>query len=284
MIQYILLFTILILLVVAIFGIYKYSPKKTSTVTKKTNKQVGKPIILDSCSVIDGRVVELAKLGFLNNEVIVPEFILKELQLLADGRDSHKRERARFGLHVIQELQDAKGVDVTINHTDPDKDVVDDKLVALAKDLSADLYTTDYNLNQVASIDGVTVLNVNELAHALRPEILPGETVKISILQSGTNKDQGVGYLDDGTMVVVDGAIKDIGKIIEAKISKSHQTAAGKMLFAQKVQTNQPVPATKPEKKVSTIKARINKPNPQKRHYSKKPYNNNRRPAKKIGS
>jgi uncharacterized protein YacL len=170
----------------------------------------------------------------------VPEFIVKELQFLADGNDSHKRERSRYGLQVVQELQVLNNIEVTIDRYNPDKRTVDEKLVVLAKKQNADLYTTDYNLNQVANIEGVTVLNVNELAHALRPVVLPGEDMEVIIKQSGTNKDQGVGYLDDGTMVVVDNAVKDIGKSIKINVQKSHQTVAGKMLFAKKVGQSKP--------------------------------------------
>ncbi len=210
-------------------------------VYKKPRKKITQPpggassVILDSCALIDGRVIELAKIGFMPKKIIVPQFIVKELQLLADGRDSYKRERARFGLNVVQQLQNDAELDVTIDETQPGKVTTDENLVALAKLTSAELFTTDYNLNQVATIEGVTVLNVNELAHAVRPVALPGETAHVTILQSGTNRDQGVGYLDDGTMVVVDGAIKDIGKSIQVTINKSHQTVAGKMLFAKKV-------------------------------------------------
>jgi uncharacterized protein YacL len=223
---------ILLILLVLIYGVF--SSRKASP---KAVKGMKSSVVLDSCAVIDGRVVELAKLGFLPGNVIVPEFIVKELQLLADGRDAHKRERSRYGLQVIQELQALSNLNIIIDKLDPNKHTVDEKLVQLAKDRSADLYTTDYNLNQVASIVGVTVLNVNELAHALRPVVLPGEVIDIVIKQSGTNKDQGVGYLDDGTMVVVDNAIKDIGKKITINVGKSHQTVAGKMLFATKVIT-----------------------------------------------
>lgn len=207
---------------------------------KSNNKRLSeqRSIILDSCALIDGRVVELAKIGFLPTSIIIPNFIVKELQLLADGRDSYKRERARFGLQIVQQLQAEAGLNVVINQQTPDSDTTDEKLVVLAKNLGASLFTTDYNLNQVATIEGVQVLNINELAHALRPTALPGETAMITILQSGTNKDQGVGYMEDGTMLVVDGAVKDIGKTIKVEITKSHQTVAGKMLFAKKVATD----------------------------------------------
>ena len=174
-------------------------------------------IILDSCALIDGRVVELVKNGFIADDLIIPQFILNELQLLADGNDGHKRERARFGLDIAHELQDtAFNARVTIDRT-PFENVptTDDKLIHLAKKLEAYLYTTDYNLSKVAAIEGVGVLNVNELSQAIRPIALPGETLKIKIVQKGSNPNQGVGYLDDGTMIVVEGAARYTGKVVD---------------------------------------------------------------------
>lgn len=229
----IILIGIIIIIILLVVG--RKGDRSIKTIDKKTT---GGAVILDSCALIDGRVVELAKLGFIHQQLVVPNFIILELQMLADGRDAHKRERARFGLQVVQQLQAIDGVDVHVEQLNPDKPTVDEKLVALAKQYEAQLFTTDYNLNQVASIDGVTVLNVNELAHSLRPVVLPGEELDISITQAGTNRDQGVGYLEDGTMIVVDGAIRDIGKRIKVHITKSHQTVAGKMLFAKKISSN----------------------------------------------
>jgi len=154
--------------------------------------------------------------------------------MLADGSDSRKRARARYGLDVIKELQNSPNCKVTINKMLlNDVMQTDDKLVKLAKKLNTPLYTTDYNLNKVAEISGVTVLNVNELAQQLRPEILPGEQATIKLVQKGSNQMQAVGYLDDGTMVVVNNGVKLIGKTIQVEISRSLQTAAGKMLFAE---------------------------------------------------
>ncbi len=215
--------------------------------------------LLDSCSVIDGRILELAKAGFIPAKLVVPEFILAELQLLADGSDAHKRERARFGLEVIQQLQQENNTSLEISRTKIQADTTDDRLVKLAKSIGADLYTTDYNLNQVASIEGVRVLNVNELAHALRPIALPGEEMEVKIIQAGSNRNQGVGYLEDGTMIVVDNAIRDIGKKLKVKISRTHQTVAGKMLFAQKMfdtqteRMSQTVTKTKTSKRIYKI-------------------------------
>lgn len=219
--------TIVIIILAGVI-IYKIKPN-----TARPGKS--RAVILDSCALIDGRVVELARAGFLPESLLVPQFILAELQLLADGNDSHKRERARFGLEIVQQLQKEPGLHVEIARDMVTAKTTDEKLVLLAKKLGADLFTTDFNLNQVASIEGVKVLNINELSHAMRPVALPGEDFEIKIVQAGSNRDQGVGYLEDGTMVVVDNARRDIGGTINVKVTKSHQTVAGKMLFGQKV-------------------------------------------------
>jgi uncharacterized protein YacL len=209
-------------------------------VSQKTGKFTGffgkreAGIILDSCALIDGRIVEIVNSGFVKDELIIPQFILNELQLLADGSDSHKRERARFGLDIAHQLQDAAPNPVTIDRSVfTETKAVDDMLVLLAKKLNARLYTTDYNLGKVAAVEGVQVLNVNDLAQRLRPITLPGETLDIKIIQRGSNRDQGVGYLEDGTMIVVDGAIKYVGKIVPVTVMRMHQTVAGKMVFGQ---------------------------------------------------
>lgn len=203
-------------------------PIKTS-IGNKNNK-----LILDSCGLIDGRITELSTAGFIKSQLIVPEFVLKELQFLADGSDSHKRARARFGLDVIKQLQQDDGTDLDIDRNEfADVNKTDDKLVLLAKKLSADLYTTDYNLNKVADVEGVKVLNVNELALSLRPPALPGEIKKIKIIQKGSGRGQGIGYLEDGTMVVVENAIRLKGKTVSVEIERYHQTESGKMIFAK---------------------------------------------------
>lgn len=205
--------------------------QQRSQKVKRTNTK-SKKMVLDTCALIDGRIVELVKLGFVPDQLIVPEFIVHELQMLADGGDAHKRERARFGLDVVKELQNSENVEVIIDDSVQTKQPTDDKLVTLAKKLNTGLYTTDYNLNKVADIQGVKVLNVNELAQQLRPTALPGEKKTVKILQKGSNPKQGVGYLDDGTMVVVDDAANQIGKLVEVEVTRAHQTVAGKMLFA----------------------------------------------------
>jgi uncharacterized protein YacL len=213
-------------------------------------------LILDSCALIDGRIVEIVRAGCVAEELVIPQFVLNELQLLADGNDSHKRERARYGLDIAHELQDSAPMRVTIDRTVfNDISATDDKLVALAKRTRAQLYTTDYNLSKVAAVEGVQVLNVNELAHSLRPITLPGETLTIKILQKGSNRDQGVGYLDDGTMIVIEGAARLVGREVPVTVTRMHQTVAGKMVFGQVRQTrehrNTPQPALPAEAPVT---------------------------------
>lgn len=191
-------------------------------------------LILDSCALIDGRIVEIVRAGFVADELVIPQFVLNELQLLADGNDSHKRERARYGLDIAHELQDSAPMRVTIDRTVlPQIPTTDDKLVELAKQQHAQLYTTDYNLSKVAAVEGVQVLNVNELAQSLRPITLPGETLTIKIIQKGSNRDQGVGYLDDGTMIVIEGGARFVGREMPVTVTRMHQTVAGKMVFGQ---------------------------------------------------
>ena len=195
-----------------------------------------KKLILDSCALIDGRIVELVNAGFISAELVVPRFILKELQLLADGHDSQKRERARFGLDIANALQSNNNAEFSIDTQDfPETKKTDDKLILLAQKLSANLYTTDYNLNKVATVEGVKVLNINELALTMRPLILPGEKKQVKIIQKGSGRGQGVGYLEDGTMVVVENAIKLIGNTVEVEVSRYHQSEAGKMIFASAI-------------------------------------------------
>jgi len=224
---------------------------------RRKNDQVATSVVLDTSGLIDGRIVEIAKAGFVPQNVVVPQFVIAELQFLADHGDSHKRERARYGLDVIRELQDVRRIEVSISREKfPSIKEVDDKLVALARQYGAYLYTTDFNLNKVAQIEGVAVLNVNELAHALRPNLLPGEVVSIKLTQVGQDKTQGVGYLGDGTMVVVEQASRYIGQQVQAVCTRILQTQAGKMMFAtlaNKAQFEQhkpqqePLPVQKPQ-------------------------------------
>lgn len=214
---------------------------EVSGLRKPTRKQSPNKAIIDSCALIDGRIVELSSSGFLPGELIIPEFILHELQLLADGSDAHKRARARYGLDVAQELQAFMHVKVTIDREQiNEKLLIDDKLVELAKKRGAMLYTTDFNLGKVAAIEKVKVLNVNEIASALRPIILPGEVRTVKIVQKGNSGDQGVAYLEDGTLLVIDHASRYIGKTVKVSITRMHQTVAGKMIFADIVSPKTP--------------------------------------------
>ena len=197
-------------------------------------------LIIDSCGLIDGRIIDLAKAGFTPENLVVPSFVVNELQLLADHGDSHKRERARYGLDVAKQLQETVNANILKVEDTNDSQPVDARLVALAKKRGARLYTTDFNLNKVASLENVTVLNINELAQYLRPPILPGETAKIKIVERGQEKSQGVGYLDDGTMVVVEKAGNRINKHVTVQFTRMLQTQAGRMMFAYLLPSNQP--------------------------------------------
>ncbi len=190
------------------------------------------PALVDTSVIIDGRIVDIAKAGFAPGKLLVPRFVLAELQLIADSGDAMKRGRGRRGLEMLHGMREA-GVDLEIIEDDY-KDIkeVDAKLVRLGRKLGANVLTTDYNLNRVASIEGVRVLNINELANAVRPVILPGEHMFTKIVQPGKEKGQGVGYLADGTMIVVDASERLISQEVEVEITRVFQTVAGKMLFA----------------------------------------------------
>lgn len=197
-------------------------------------------VLLDTCALIDGRIIEVVKSGFVPAQLLIPRFVLAELQLLADKSDHLKRERARYGLSVVQELQASKHTDVRVISDDiTDADGVDDKLVKLALKQGALLFTTDYNLLKVAEIEGVRVLNINELSQNLRPVRLPGEKATLKIVQKGQERSQGVGYLEDGTLVVVDKAGTRIGKVVEVEFTRNLQTTAGRMMFASLKQPRQ---------------------------------------------
>jgi uncharacterized protein YacL len=213
---------------IILFGLVLLLLSKLDITGAKTSKKV----VLDSSVLIDGRIVDIVNAGFAHYTLVVPKFVTRELQKMADGGDSQKRGRARFGLDVIKKLQQSKACNTELSNKDfAGVKEVDDKLVALAKKLEADMYTTDYNLNKVATVEGVNVLNINELAGALRPVALPGETQKVKIIQRGSGKGQGVGYLDDGTMVVVENAANKLHKTLTVEIARIHQSDSGKMMF-----------------------------------------------------
>ena len=190
--------------------------------------------ILDTSVIIDGRIADVAETGFLGGTLVVPQFVLTELQQVADSPDSSKRQRGRRGLDMLQRLRNNSNLDVQIVETDfPAVKEVDLKLIELGKQLEAIIVTNDFNLNKVSQLRGVSVLNINELANALRPVVLPGEAMKVFILKEGKEYNQGVAYLDDGTMVVVDNARKLIGKNADVAVTSVLQTTAGKMIFGR---------------------------------------------------
>ncbi len=190
--------------------------------------------VLDTSVIIDGRVADIAEAQFLDGTVIIPQFVLHELQLVADSADPLKRQRGRRGLEVLQRIQKMPHLEVQISEDDfPQVPEVDLKLIELAKRYDAKIVTNDFNLNKVATLQGIEILNVNQLANALKPVVLPGETMRVFILREGKEYNQGVAYLDDGTMVVVDGARKMINKTIDITVTSVHQTTAGKMIFGR---------------------------------------------------
>lgn len=196
------------------------------------------PVFVDTSVLIDGRIVSIAESGFITRPLYIPRSVVGELQFLADNADNEKRSRARHGLDVITQLQSIKLVKTTIfNDSTRAEEGVDNRLLHLAKKHNGALCTIDYNLNKVAVVEGITVLNVNELAKTLRMAYLPGEHAMIELTQKGNDQHQGVGHLSDGTMVVVEQAQKYIGKTVEIEFIRGLQTAAGKMMFAKLVQT-----------------------------------------------
>jgi uncharacterized protein YacL len=190
--------------------------------------------VLDTSVIIDGRISDICKTGFIEGTLVAPHFVLRELQQIADSADSVKRNRGRRGLDILEKIKSVPGVTVQVVEKDyPDVREVDLKLIELAKELGAKIVTNDFNLNKVAQLRGVEVLNINELANALKPVVLPGETMKVFILKEGKEYNQGVAYLDDGTMVVVDNARRMIGKTISTQVTSVLQTTAGKMIFGR---------------------------------------------------
>jgi len=190
--------------------------------------------ILDTSVIIDGRIADVCETGFLEGVFILPQFILQELQHIADSPDSMKRQRGRRGLDILHRIQKMSRITVRIVDEDfPNIREVDAKLVALAKIMNAKVVTNDFNLNKVAELQGVSVLNINELANSLKPVVLPGEAMKVFILKEGKEYNQGVAYLDDGTMVVVENARKVIGKNADVTVTSVLQTTAGRMIFSK---------------------------------------------------
>lgn len=190
--------------------------------------------VCDTSVLIDGRIAEMAEAGFVDGELIIPQFILRELQSIADSSDQLKRNRGRRGLDIVKRLQEIKGITVSIPATDfADEKEVDHKLIHLAFDLNAALITNDFNLNKVARVRSIKVLNLNDLVNALKTIYLPGELIVTSVTRAGKEPNQGVAYLDDGTMVVVDGGAAYVGRPIRVCVTNIHQTTAGRMIFSR---------------------------------------------------
>lgn len=190
--------------------------------------------ILDTSVIIDGRIKDIIKTGFLEGPLIVPNFVIEELQNIADSSDSSRRERGRRGLDIVNEIKEGSKVELKIDNTDyPNIDQVDMKLLKMTKEYNGKVITNDYNLNKVAVLQEIEVLNVNELANAIKVIVYPGEHLEVNILKEGKGKSQGLGYLEDGTMIVVENGEKLIGKTIDTVVTSVIQTAAGKMIFVK---------------------------------------------------
>ncbi len=191
-------------------------------------------VVVDTSAIIDGRIVDISKTGFLTGKIIIPRFVLKELQQIADSTDPIKRQRGRSGLEILHAIQKESKLDITIHEEDfPDIPEVDTKLIKMAKLLNAKILTVDYNLNRVAGIQGVKVLNINELANVIKPMLLPGEQMRIKLIKEGKEHNQAIGYLEDGTMVVVEEARRLISQEVKVVVTSVLQTQAGRMIFSR---------------------------------------------------
>ena len=208
------------------------SKRKTSKFGQASDQE--RKILVDTSVIIDGRIADIAATGFLQGNLIVPRFVLNELQYVSDSADSLRRARGRRGIEVLSELQQNVDIPVTIVDVEvTDAKEVDDKLISLAKQMEAPILTNDYNLNRIAELQGIKVLNINDLANAVKVILLPGETFPIRVIQEGKEYNQGVGYLDDGTMVVIENGSKLLDKEVQVTVTKILQTSAGRMIFAK---------------------------------------------------
>ena len=216
-------------------GIAKSASLHTGLLVEpRQQPKAGQGKVLDSSVLIDGRIADVAEAGFAEGHLIVPRFVLHELQMVADSADSARRNRGRRGLDVVQRLQKMPGIQLEVSAQDfPGVREVDLKLIEFARLTGSKLVTNDFNLNKLAQVQGLTVLNINELANAVKPVVLPGETMRVFILKEGKEHNQGVAYLDDGTMVVVDNARRMISKTIDVTVTSVLQTTAGKMIFGR---------------------------------------------------
>jgi uncharacterized protein YacL len=190
--------------------------------------------ILDTSVIIDGRIADICDAGFIEGLLIVPRFVLEELQYIADSSDSIKRSRGRRGLDILNRMQKSSGIDIEISdHDFPKIKGVDAKLIALAKEVAGEIVTNDFNLNKVAELQGIRILNINQLANAVKPVVLPGELMTVKIIKEGKEPGQGVAYLDDGTMIIVDNAQKYQGASVVVTVTSVLQTTAGRMIFSE---------------------------------------------------
>ena len=196
-------------------------------------ERVGERVLLDTSVIIDGRIADIVRAGFLRGTLVVPRFILAELQFFADSGDGTRRERGRRGLEMLAKMQKESTVSIALDDEDPIGDGADGKLVALARARHVAIVTNDYGLNRVAELHGVTVLNVNDLAKAVRPVVLPGEEIHVRVIQEGKEAGQGVGYLEDGTMIVVENGARSVGNEVPVTVMRVLQTVGGRMIFAQ---------------------------------------------------
>ncbi|MFO3717378.1 PIN/TRAM domain-containing protein [Anaerococcus sp. ENR1011] len=216
-----------------------FKPNKEGKDLKPTlrldrSKNPASPKILDTSVIIDGRIVDIIETDFIEGELIISEFVLEELQHIADSPDDLKRERGRRGLDIVSEIKKSDKINLKITDQDyPNIKEVDSKLLKLALDMGGKVFTNDYNLNKVADVQGIPVLNINDLVNALKPVVIPGEHMRIDVIKEGKGKNQGVGYLDDGTMVVVEDGDKFIDQTINAVVTSVLQTSAGRMIFVR---------------------------------------------------
>jgi uncharacterized protein YacL len=217
-----------------IMGVFSNIKRSDKSKDKKTKGSKGDPKVLDTSVIIDGRIFDICQTGFVEGSLIIPTFVLAELRHIADSSDSLKRNRGRRGLDVLNKIQKELNIEVQISDRDfPDISEVDSKLLKLAQVLNGKVVTNDYNLNKVAEFHGVPVLNINELANAVKPVVLPGEEMRVQIIKDGKESGQGVAYLDDGTMIVVEGGRRFIGETKDVIVTSVLQTAAGRMIFAK---------------------------------------------------
>lgn len=217
-------------------------PQNNMTIPYPTNSPVGgvslnQPMILDTSAIIDGRILDIAKTGFLFGTVLVPTFVLQELQQVADSADYLKRSRGRRGFEVIEDLKKVKGLRIEIWEKEPAAKQVDDKIIKLAKNLHGRVITTDYNLNRVASVQNVTVLNINDLANSVKAVAIPGEKLTVKVVHIGKDPTQGIGYLPDGTMIVVENGAQLVGADVRTEVTRLIQGSAGRMIFTKSLKS-----------------------------------------------